>query len=298
MMLPLMSGVAVTEYLMAYCPTPILIVSSSLNRGELHKMYDALAAGAVDVLEKPTGNETDDSWEHQLVTRVKMVSRICVITHPRAKLRQNQRVLMGGKSSCGIRKSIIAIGASTGGPGAIVKILRGLEADFPIPILLVMHLDAAFTTHFAEWLDGQSKLRVRFAQENERVPMLGQSGVVMAPPGFQLVVKQGRLRLTTDPERNFCRPSVDVLFESLARECGSQTIACLLTGMGRDGAEGLLELRRAGAETFAQDEVSCVIFGMPKEAVAIGAVDRVLSLDEIAPALLAIARQPRVGRAT
>jgi two-component system chemotaxis response regulator CheB len=295
MMLPIMNGMAVTEYLMAYCPTPILIVSSSFNRGELYKTYDALAAGAVDVLEKPAGNEAHGSWERELVAKVKMASRIRIITHPRAKLRQSRQAFFPFVPSDMVRsdtqKSIIAIGASTGGPGAIVQILRGLEADFPIPILLVMHLAAAFNTHFAAWLSTQSKLNVRFAENNDRLPMLGQSGVILAPPGFHLSVHAGRLRLTTDPERNFCRPSVDVLFESLAHDLGTQTVAGLLTGMGRDGAEGLLALRRAGAQTFAQDEASCVVFGMPKEAVAIDAVDKILALSEIAPALTALTRQ-------
>jgi two-component system chemotaxis response regulator CheB len=113
----------------------------------------------------------------------------------------------------------------------------------------------------------------------------------MAPPGLHLLVQHGRLRLTSDPERNSCRPSVDVLFESLAEELGSETAACLLTGMGKDGARGLLALRHAGALTFAQDEASSVVFGMPKEAIEMGAADRVLALDQISPALAAVAWQ-------
>jgi two-component system chemotaxis response regulator CheB len=113
--------------------------------------------------------------------------------------------------------------------------------------------------------------------------------MVMAPPGFHLVVHRGILKLTREPERNSCRPSVDVLFESLAKELGSQTAACLLTGMGRDGASGLLALRHAGALTIAQDEASSVVFGMPREAIQMGAAVRVLALDQIAPALTAVA---------
>jgi len=300
MMLPLMSGVAVTEYVMAYSPTPILIVSSSTNRGELYKTYDALAAGAVDVFEKPTGNVPDGVWERGLVSKVKIVSRIRVITHIRGKLGSSGRTLadpVGFETSdSATRKSVIAIGGSTGGPAAIVEILRGLPPGFPIPILLVIHIGDLFSATFAEWLDGQSTLRVRYARDGETLPALGQAGVVMAPSGLHLVVQRGKLRLTSDRERNSCRPSVDVLFESLAKELGGETAACLLTGMGRDGAAGLLALRHAGALTIAQDEASSVVFGMPGEAVEMGAVDRVLPLDQIAAALTAVAFETEPGR--
>jgi two-component system chemotaxis response regulator CheB len=292
MMLPLMSGVAVTEYVMAYCPTPILVVSASMNRGELHKTLDALAAGAVDVLDKPMGIDTDDAWEQRFVSAVKIVSQVRVITHIRARLGPIGRTPAGPATfeTCdgATRTSVIAIGGSTGGPAAMMEILRGLPAGFPIPILLVIHISEPFGAAFAEWLDGLSKLRVRCAQDGEPLPSLGQSGVVMAPPGFHLVVERGRLRLTSGPERNSCRPSIDVLFESLAKDRGGVTTACLLTGMGRDGAAGLLALRHAGALTFAQDEASSVVFGMPKEAIQMGAAARVLALGDIAPALAAL----------
>jgi two-component system, chemotaxis family, protein-glutamate methylesterase/glutaminase len=293
MVLPIMSGVAITEYVMAYCPTPILIVSASTNRGELHKTYDALVAGAVDVFEKPTGTEQDGVWERGLISTVKIVSRVRVITHIRGKLSSSWRTGVSPVSVgiCGsaARKSIITIGGSTGAPAAMVEILRSLPTGFSIPILLVIHIALPFSTAFAEWLDGQSPLRVRYATDGDPLPTLGQVGVVMAPPGFHLVVRRRRLRLTCEPERNSCRPSVDVLFESLAQDHGPETVACLLTGMGRDGAAGLLALRHAGALTIAQDEASSVIFGMPREAIEMRAADRVLSLDQIPAALAAAA---------
>ncbi len=300
MMLPVMSGVAVTEYVMAYCPTPILVVSASTNRGELYKTYDALAAGAVDVFEKPSAKDPDGVWERGLVASVKIVSRIRVITHIRGRLgplRGNLPTPAHLATSNGsAQKSIIAIGGSTGGPAAIVEILRGLPAGFPIPILLVIHIGEPFSAAFAEWLDGLSPLRVRYANDGEDLPGFGQSGMVMAPPGFHLVVQRGKLRLTRDPERNSCRPSVDVLFESLAKELGTQTAACLLTGMGRDGAAGLLALRHTGALTFVQDEATSVVFGMPREAIQMGAACRILALDQIAPALTAVAREAELRR--
>lgn len=302
MMLPIMSGVAVTEYLMAYCPTPILIVSSSTNRGELYKTYDALAAGAVDVFEKPSGTDPDGHWERGFLASVKTAARIRVITHIRGKLSSAQLGTAYGSSSMPsngtVRKSLIAIGGSTGGPAAILEILRGLPSGFPLPILLVIHLGEAFSASFAEWLDGLSPLPVRYAVDGEPLPLLGQVGMVMAPPGRHLVVQHGRLRLTREAERNSCRPSVDVLFESLAAEFGNQTLACLLTGMGRDGAAGLLALRHAGALTIAQDEASCVVFGMPREAIQIGAAERVLPLTQIVPALTAVARETGLRKNT
>lgn len=295
MMLPVMSGLAATEYVMAYCPTPILIVSSSTNRGEVFKTYDALAAGAVEVLEKPSGEEPGGEWEGRLISLVKLLAKIKVITHPRGKLAPRRPPVPSppeppeGRPGC----RVVALGASTGGPGAVLQILRGLPADFPLPILLVIHLGGPFAGPFAEWLDGQSPLRVRYATDGEPVP---KGGVVLAPPDRHLVLERGTLRVTTGPERHSCRPSVDVLFESLAREAAKDCAAGLLTGMGKDGAEGLLALRRAGAATFAQDEATSVVYGMPREAVLLGAAERVLPLHQIAPALAGLARASEAGR--
>jgi two-component system chemotaxis response regulator CheB len=170
----------------------------------------------------------------------------------------------------------------------VLEILRGLPARFPLPVLLVLHINEPFAAAFAEWLDGQTDFRVSYAKDEQA--LFGESGrVVMAPPDFHLTVRGGRLRLNRDPERHSCRPAIDVLFESLAVECGAATAACLLTGMGRDGAAGLLEIRRAGGLTIAQDEATSVVYGMPREAVLAGGAERVLALGDIGPALAALA---------
>lgn len=295
MMLPLMTGLAATEYIMAHWPTPILIVSASVNRGELFRTYDALAAGAVDVLDKPTGNEPDGQWEKNFLSTVKLVSRIKVITHPRARLRSMTAApslppepgLRTAPLSSEGKYEVVAIGASTGGPGAIVEVLRGLPADFQLPILLVLHINEPFGSAFADWLDAQTARRVSHAIDGQ--PLTDAIGrVVMAPGHSHLVVKNGRLRLTKDAERHSCRPSVDVLFESVAREFGARAGACLLTGMGRDGAQGLLDIRKSGGVTIAQDEATSVIYGMPREALLLGAAQHVLPIGQIGPTIASL----------
>jgi two-component system, chemotaxis family, protein-glutamate methylesterase/glutaminase len=286
MMLPVMSGLAATEYIMAHCPTPILIISSSTNRGELFKTYDALAAGAVDALDKPSGDEHDDEWARRIVDAVKLVSRIKVITHPRGRLAS-----FGGASALDAAAPsdagtcrVMAIGASTGGPAAIVEVLKALPQQIGLPLLVVLHIGEPFGAAFADWLDAQTPHRVSYPRDGE--PLTGVAGrVVMAPPGRHLVVSGDRLRLTSAPERHSCRPSVDVLFESIAREYAAAAAAVLLTGMGRDGAAGLLAIKQAGGFTIAQDEATSVVYGMPREAAVLGAASRILPLGEIGDAL-------------
>jgi two-component system, chemotaxis family, protein-glutamate methylesterase/glutaminase len=299
MMLPVMTGLSATEYIMAHFPTPILIVSASINRGELFRTYEALAAGAVDVLEKPTADEVEGRWEAKFLSTLKLVSRIKVITHPRARI----RALTGRAASPSSdpldrerRCRLVCIGASTGGPGAILEILRALPARYPLPIVFVMHIGAPFGAAFAEWLDGQTPHRVAFARGGEQLTSL-EGRVVMAPADAHLTVRGGVIRLTSDAPRHSCRPSIDVLFESVADDLGAASAACLLTGMGRDGASGLLRIRKAGGRTIAQDEATSVVYGMPREAALIGAAERVLALGEIAPALASLAAGTRKGEA-
>jgi two-component system, chemotaxis family, protein-glutamate methylesterase/glutaminase len=298
MMLPVMSGLAATEYIMAHCPTPILIVSSSTNRGELFKTYDALAAGAVDVLEKPNGDEADGVWEQKLLSTLRLVSRIRVITHLRGRLRDRAVEPVAAtpppRGEGRRRIEVVALGASTGGPAALVEVLHGLPPAFQIPVLIVLHIGEKFGAALADWLDGQTRRRVVLAEDGTLVTSLA-GRVAMAPPNYHLAVRAGRLELTMSPERHSCRPSVDVLFESAAAAYGGGLAACLLTGMGRDGAAGLLAVRRAGGLTIAQDEGTSVIYGMPREAALLGAVEHVLPLQDIGPALVNLASKRDSG---
>lgn len=296
MMLPTVTGLGATEYIMAHCPTPILVVSSSFNRGEVFKTYDALAAGAVDVIEKPTGNEPPGVWEREFLRSLRIVCRVKVITHLRARLTQSVRqapetlalrapAQLGQGQGC----AVLALGASTGGPRALARVIGALPKDFTLPVLAVMHIGAAFAISFAEWLDAQVYRKVSYARGGEALSSLTHQ-VLLAPPDRHLVVHQERLVLTHEAERHACRPSVDTLFESVAREHGPRALGCLLTGMGRDGAAGLLALRQAGASTIAQDEETSAVYGMPREAALLGAASQILPLEQIGPALVLLGR--------
>jgi two-component system, chemotaxis family, protein-glutamate methylesterase/glutaminase len=293
MMMPVMSGLSATEYIMAHFPTPILVVSASTNRGELFKIYDALAAGAVDVLEKPVDTEPDIAWQQRFLATVKMVARIRVITHPRARLANWRNPVTDpapqspSLSRRGQTCDLVAIGASTGGPGAIVEVLRGLPAEFDLPILVVLHMNEPFATAFADWLAGQIDRRVVNPEDGASIAS-AVGGVVLAPSGRHLVTRDGRMRLTRDNERHSCRPSVDVLFESVAVEYGASAAGCLLTGMGKDGALGLLKIHQAGGITIAQDELTSVVYGMPREAVKLGAAQQIVGIGEIGARLAAL----------
>jgi two-component system chemotaxis response regulator CheB len=284
MVLPVLDGLAAIEHIMAHRPTPILVVSSADNRAELFSTYDALAAGAVDVLEKYAGGTPAADWAHQLRQAVKLVARIPVITHPRGRLPARDRGQPGhvlpirriGPRPC----RIVGLGASTGGPGAVVEILRALPADYPVPIVLVQHISAPFAAAYVDWLRDQIQRPADHAYDGLAVADLA-GRVAVAPPDRHLTVRDGRLRLTDEPERHSCRPSIDVLFESLAREYGRAATACLLTGMGRDGASGLLAMRQAGGLTIAQDEATSAVYGMPREAALLNAAVHVLGLGQI-----------------
>jgi len=288
LVLPDMNGLAATEHIMAHVPTPILIVSASFNRGAMFDTYSALAAGAVDVLDKPRG-DNDAAWEQRFVAAVRMVSRIKVITHLRGRIDGSHRAsrqvpVMPRAAPTEGPSDIVALGASTGGPGALVDVIDAMSPDLPVPTIVVLHIDLAFARSFAEWLGIQTGRVVHVAQDRD--PVTGPPGrVLFAPAGHHLVVERGLARLTSDPPRHHCRPSVDTLFESIAVEYGARAAAALLTGMGRDGATGLLAIRRAGGFTIAQDEATSTVYGMPREAVLCGAADRVLPLGDIGAAL-------------
>lgn len=282
--LPGINGVEATRRIMAYCPTPIVVFAGTETRAPGLRLVDALSAGAIDAVERPT-RHTTGAWAEALLSRVKLAARVTT-----ASSRPEEPSRPRPAATRELPPRAVVLGASTGGPSAVREILKGLPADFPLPLVLVMHLSDAFEFPMVEWLSKNSRVPVRHAVHGELLPPVGQPGLVMARADRHLVLRGGRLWLTDEPLRNSCRPAVDLLFESAARELGPQAIGCLLTGMGKDGAEGLQALKEQGAMTLAQDEASSAVFGMPREAIQLGAARFVVSLKDIAGWLVTLAR--------
>ncbi len=282
-LMPEMDGLEATVEIMARCPTPILMLSSHVDPADLTSAFAAIQNGALDVMEKPQGVVTDAFEEiaAQLVEKIRVLARIPVMHHFRRPPPKAVQPPPAPRTEPGVR-GILAIGASTGGPRAVMHLLRQLPGDFPARVVIVQHIATGFAANFADWLDRESPLSVRLARDGE---LLEEGVALVAPNETHLAVRRGRVVLLAAPPVNSCRPSVDVLFESLAEGSGEEVVALLLTGIGRDGARGMAALHAAGGYTIAQDQESCAIFGMPKAAIDLGVVDQVLPLPEIPSAL-------------
>lgn len=276
--MPRMNGYEATRQIMGRVPMPIVMVSASLSRDEVAMTFEALKAGALMVVEKPGGPDHPNHAETatRLVEAVKLMAEVKVVRRWQRKEKE-QVACPPAVSARPFR--LVAIGASTGGPQVVAEILRGLPRDLEVPILVVQHIAPGFTRGLSEWLGMETRLTVKQAEAGEAI----RSGIVyLAPEGSQMgVTQEGRIRLTKEPaEDHFC-PSASYLFQSVAESYGRFAIGILLTGMGRDGAAGLKRLREAGGMTIAQDEESSVIFGMPGEAIRLGAAEYVLSPEQI-----------------
>jgi two-component system chemotaxis response regulator CheB len=290
--MPRMDGISFLGKLMAHYPIPVVMVSS-LTQDNCETSLRALELGAVDVVAKPTANVLDGVREaaDELIDKVRAAARARVHRRdPAAEPpRQRPAALRAGVGGGAVRttREVIAIGASTGGTEAIREVLTTLPPDAP-GIVVVQHMPAHFTHAFADRLDRLCQIRVSEAKHGDRI-LPGHA--LIAPGGYQLrVVRSGAVStvaIDESPRVNRHRPSVDVLFSSCARQLGRNVIGVILTGMGNDGAAGLKEMRDAGAHTIAQDEASCVVFGMPREAIAAGAAVEILALHQIGPALAA-----------
>ncbi len=275
MVMPVMDGQEATEIIMAYHPTPIIIHSSAANRGEAYKAMDALSAGALVFIEK---NSPD--WEIELPLMVKKAARIKVITHLKRRISLSRdKTLSFPPMSKQNNYNLVAIGASTGGPKVVQNLLSHLPNDFHLPVLLVIHCGESYQSSLIEWLNKNTKCKVRMAVNG--TPLQDKVGAFLAPPGKHLTVKKGLICIRNTPPVNFCRPSVDVLFESIATDPSMKAIGILLTGMGKDGANGLAAIKKSNGFTIAQDEATSIVFGMPKEAIKKGAVMKILPEDKI-----------------
>jgi two-component system chemotaxis response regulator CheB len=269
---------------MVHRPMPVIIISSLTQSGSAATI-DALRAGAVDVIPKPGGPYSVGEVTTRLRERIRGLRGVAATQLvPSANgHHEAQPPVSFHLARC--QHGVLAIGASTGGPQAIEALLTRLPADSP-PVVIVQHMPARFTRAFAKRLDGLCAMRVIEVEGGERL----EPGTAYIAPGdrHMLVERRGSgmtTRLTDGPPVHHQRPAVDVLFHSLARLDGAPMVGLLLTGMGQDGADGMVALRRAGAETIAQDEHSCIVFGMPKEAIARGGAMHVAALSRI-PALI------------
>ena len=296
----LMNGLEFTQEVMQKYPRPILVISASVQADDTQNVFQLLNAGALDVFPKPMGGLTcdDDRLAKELIAKIKILSGVKVFT-------RHQKLGRTEKSEIHLKTyhlpvsdprfplknlkfqdvKILAVGASTGGPQALHAIISQLPANLPVPVVCVQHISEGFLQGLVDWLGAESKLPVKIAQHGD----LAQAGTVYFPPEKRHL-ELGSLGRFVCSQANsvggHC-PSVTVTFKSVANFYGRAAAGVLLTGMGRDGAEGMEAIARVGGLTIAQDEASCVVFGMPKEAIALGAAQYVLPVSAIAPLLLA-----------
>ncbi len=296
LVMPEMDGLEATREIMYQAPTPIVVVTASLNRWETDIAFQAISAGALTLRRKPAG-PGDPAHEAQtaaLVNVLRAMADVRVIHHRRRAPPSPEPAATVEEmplDQLAVTKppEIVAIVSSTGGPAALGQILQGLPADFPLPVVVVQHIAPDFVASLVDWLGRVTPLTVGIAREGER-PLPGH--VYLAPGGCHLRLTTAR-RFVYDDHPTDARhiPAGDVLLESVASSFGAGAIGVLLTGMGSDGARGLRKMREAGAFTIAQDEATSVVFGMPREAIALGAARRVLPLPAITQVLTYLSRR-------
>jgi two-component system, chemotaxis family, protein-glutamate methylesterase/glutaminase len=297
--MPRMDGLTFLRKLMYFRPMPVVVISS-LAQTSCHTALEALSSGAVEVLAKPAGPYSVGELRSGLASKI----RAAAASRPRAADQANPAGPPGAGAAGPVQKcvaspgkqqpanspdgkAVIAIGASTGGTEAIAAVLQRLPAHMP-GIVVTQHIPPVFSRAFANRLNDLCALEVREAADGDRL----RPGLALVAPGdFHMLLRPAgsgyQVAIKTGPRVCYQRPSVDVLFQSVSESAGSAATGVLLTGMGSDGAQGLLAMRKAGAATIAQNEATCVVFGMPREAIRLDAAERVLALEAIPGALLA-----------
>lgn len=290
--MPVMDGFEATRMIMSAHPTPIVVISSSVDAEELGITFRAIEEGALAVIEKPRGLRHPDfeTIRRELVETIRAMAEVRLVRRrpPRPSARMFQREKLPER----LAYQVAGIACSTGGPQVLASILGTLPMAFPLPLLVVQHISPGFIHGLVNWLRGHTLLEIRLAAQG--MP-LRPGCVYFAPDDYHLGVARanGGLVATlaqTDPVDRF-RPSGSALFRSIAACCGKAAIGGLLTGMGSDGASGLAELHRAGGHTFVQDADSAVVYGMPGAALALDCVDQVVTLENISDHLNTLARQ-------
>lgn len=287
--LPGKDGLETTRQIMSQFPIPIVIASHHYNSEELNLSFNALKAGALCVLEKPYGPAHPDFQKRadHFCTQLVIMSKVKVIKHRRRladplKAVAPPVVAPAASKSTTSKGKILGIVASTGGPKALLNLLNALGPDFPLPVLIVQHISASFFEGFQQWLNSLVPQTVVAAQGGESP----QSGCVyLAPPDVHLVYRQHQLVLQESEAVSYQKPSGTVMLESLAHELGDRAMGVILTGMGDDGAKGLLALYQAGGYTIAESEATATVYGMPCVAATLNAAKSILPLDEIGPHL-------------
>ncbi|HPO15430.1 MAG TPA: chemotaxis response regulator protein-glutamate methylesterase [Candidatus Hydrogenedentes bacterium] len=287
--MPRMDGITFLRKLMQHYPLPVIIVSSLTPTGG-EVALEALQAGAVDVMCKPGAAYSVGDMSVQLIDKIKAASRVSVqrrTASPAAAAATVQRLAMTRTTN-----KVIAMGASTGGTEALTQVLTAMPANAP-GIVIVQHMPEVFTRSFADRLNTLCAIEVKEATNGDTV-IPGKA--LIAPGNYHMLLRRSGasyyVEVKSGPLVTRHRPSVDVLFKSVARFAGRNAVGVIMTGMGADGADGMKEMHNNGAQTIAQDEASCIVYGMPKEAVARGGVDHVVSLDRIPRIALDLAQAP------
>ncbi|MBH3462513.1 MULTISPECIES: chemotaxis response regulator protein-glutamate methylesterase [Pseudomonas] len=281
LIMPVMDGVEATRRIMAETPCAIVIVTVD-RKQNVHRVFEAMGHGALDVVDTPALG-AGDAREAAAPLLRKILNISWLIGQQRSSAARTEAVPVRNPV---LRCGLVAIGSSAGGPAALEVLLKGLPRDFPAAIVLVQHVDQVFAAGMAEWLSGVSGLPVRLAREGEP-PQPGQ--VLLAGTNHHIrLLQNGQLAYTAEPVNEIYRPSIDVFFESVARFWRSDAVGVLLTGMGRDGAQGLKWMREQGFLTIAQDQQSSAVYGMPKAAAAIQAAVEIRPLERIAGRLVEI----------
>lgn len=288
--MPKVDGLQATETIMATCPTPILVVTSDPFRGGVDMSFRALSAGALDLLPKPTLIPLDEGTQARFIQKIRLLADIPVVRHVRGT-----RAINKSKFSSLYQRQIetdhmiLGIVSSTGGPKALAKIFSTLPDNLPLSILIVQHITKGFCQHLAQWLNTHSAWQIELAREGQ-TPQPNHAYI--APSGHHLELDgQGHLRVYAGPPVNNHRPNGDLLLRSLAQYSPKHSFGLILSGMGKDGADGLAAMHKSGCTTLAQDEASSVVYGMPGAALSIGAVDHVVNLDAIADIITHIANR-------
>ena len=283
--MPRMDGITFLKKLMRYYPLPVIIVSSLTPKGS-QLALEALSIGALEVISKPSVSYSVGEMSVQLADKIRAVAYVNMDARKTAAAAEPRKAQLSSKALAQTTNKIIAIGASTGGTEALRVVLSSMPLNAP-GILVVQHMPAQFTTSFAKRLNSLCEMTVREAEDGDSVT---NGTVLIAPGNYHMLLRRSGARYYVNvkqgPLVHHQRPSADVLFDSVADYAGANAVGVILTGMGADGAQGLLKMKNAGAETIAQDEKSCVVFGMPKEAIKAGAAGDVVPLQNIAEATL------------